>query len=113
MIALVRSGFFEDFGEEAAWIWGILWVWGGILCLLLRKRSTRLITACVNLAFLGALDLMALFPLPLPLSGDGYDVFGDIGLIGASFLAPFAAGVCLCLLIVTILRCLYRYRRSR
>ena len=113
MIALIRSGFFEDFGELAVWIWVLLFVCGGILCLLIRKRSPRLITACASLVLLGILDLMALLPTPAPLLGDGYAVLGDIGLVGASFLAPFAAGVCLCLLITIIIRCLYRYTRSR
>ena len=112
MISLIQSGFFEDFGEYAAWLWGVLFVCGGLLCLLIRKKSTRLITVCTSLALLGVLDLMVLFPTPPPLSGDGYAILGDIGLIGASFLAPFAAGICCCLLIMAIIRVLYRHVQS-
>ena len=112
MISLIRSGFFEDFGEYAAWLWGVLFICGGLLCLLIRKKSTRFITACTSLALLGILDLMVLLPTPSPLSGDGYAIWGDIGLIGTSFLVPFAAGLCLCLLITAIIRYLYRYIRS-
>ncbi len=113
MIALIRSGFFEDLGGQAVGLWCILFLVGGVLCLLIRKRSTRLITACVSLALLGVLDLMALLPTPPPLLGDGYAIWGDIGLIGASFLTPFALGGCLCLLFTVILRGLYRYIWSR
>ena len=56
MISLIQSGFFEDFGEYAAWLGGVLFVCGGLLCLLIRKKSTRLITACTSLALLGVLD---------------------------------------------------------
>ncbi len=112
MIALIRSGFFLDFGEYAAWIWALLFVCGGILCLLIRTKSARLITACVCLALLGIFDLMALLPTPAPLEGDGYAVLGDVGLVGASFLVPFAAGVWFFLLISGIIRCLY-WNRNR
>ncbi|MBE6652950.1 MAG: hypothetical protein E7610_06005 [Ruminococcaceae bacterium] len=93
MIALIRNGFFEDFDARAAMIWvGLLSV-GGVLGLLLRKRSARLAAALGSLALVGVCDLMAALPTPAGLAGDGYAVTQEIGLIGASFLLLLAVGI--------------------
>lgn len=95
MIALLWSGFFEDFDLRAGLIWTILFCAGVVLCFLLKKKNARLITACVSLALVGLCELLAVLPTPAAWAGDGYAFLGDVGLIGVSFLVPFAAGVVL------------------
>ena len=104
MIALLRSGFFEDFDLRGGLIWACLFCAGAALCLLLKKKNARLITACVSLALQGLCELLAFLPTPAAWAGDGYAFLGDVGLIGASFLVPLAAGVVLTALLTIIVR---------
>lgn len=104
MIALLWSGFFEDFDLRAGLIWAILFCTGAALCFLMKKKNARLITACVSLALLGVCELLAVLPTPAAWAGDGYAFLGDVGLIGASFLVPFAAGVVLTALLTAVMR---------
>lgn len=113
MIALLRSGFFETFDTRAAWIWGLLAVLGGLLCLLIRRRRARLVAVCVSLGLMGLCDGMTLLPAPSFLAGDGYALLGDVGLIAVSFLVPFAAGMCLCFLLAWLIPRLYRRIRPQ
>ena len=102
MIALIQSGFLGDFSATAAFIWAILFALGALTIVLIRQRSIRFITAGVSLSLLGICDLMVYLPTPAWLSGDGYAITQNMGLIGASYLAPWAAGVTLALLLILI-----------
>ncbi len=104
MIALLRSGFFEDFDLRAGLIWSILFCAGAVLGFLLKKKNARLITVCVSLALVGLCELLAVLPTPAAWAGDGYAVLGDVGLIGVSFLVPFAAGAVLSALLTAFIR---------
>lgn len=104
MIALLRSGFFEGFDLRGGWIWAILFCAGAVLCLLMKQKNARLVTVCVSLALVGLCEILAVLPTPAAWAGDGYAFLGDVGLIGASFLVPFAAGVVLTALLTIIVR---------
>lgn len=93
MIALIRSGYFEDFDGQAAALWAVIYLVGVLLPLPIRKKRAQLLLTGVCCALVGMCELMAWLPTPAFLVGDGYAITQDAGLIGASFLVPFTAGM--------------------